>query len=319
MIVDPPTATALNQVAIRLYFSAWESLLGLKMDFDSYWEAAADDWYRKTDEWKEEWPQYLTACRPELETICAIIQQSNELALKARICEVSPYLLLLKSDLRFKNEGAELKFSDLRTLDAVDLPGAVNTICETKLTSSFVQSYNELRALRNKYTHIGETGRELSIEWLAQKLLQQYQSLWPNREWLVDRLRSASTTRNSYFHDYSYSSPYSDVLYEWPYILKFVGKGDFKRLFGFPKSARRYLCHSCFDSATTKTGSPSVGACETAYLLPGREKLKCLLCGETTDVTEHVCETDGCNGDILAADGQYFGCCHSCGEIVVEA
>jgi hypothetical protein len=75
--------------------------------------------------WEDEWNDYLTACQPELQSVCSVISHSNELALKAKICKVSPFLLLIGSDFKFGQSQKDINFSDLRTIDAVDLPGAV--------------------------------------------------------------------------------------------------------------------------------------------------------------------------------------------------
>jgi hypothetical protein len=45
------------------------------------------------------------------------------------------------------------RFSDNRL---VDLPAAVNTICPKPLSDKFVQTYNEIRSLRNKIAHLGQ-------------------------------------------------------------------------------------------------------------------------------------------------------------------
>ena len=49
----------------------------------------------------------------------------NELALKAKICAVSPYLLLLRSEPKFSAKVRDIDFSEFRTLDAVDLPPVI--------------------------------------------------------------------------------------------------------------------------------------------------------------------------------------------------
>ncbi len=315
MIINPPSAESLNEVALRLYFSAWSSLIGIIHDFDLHFDVAgsADD---DDDTWSEERKEYLEACQPELQSICTIVQQSNELALKARICEVSPFLLLLKSEPKFSTTGSDIEFSDLRTLDAVDLPGAVNTLSARTLSDEFVQTYNLFRSLRNKVAHLGSADAVFTPEDLLKKMLFQYQQLWPERMWLKEWVQAESNTRLSYFHDYSNSSPYADVFAQWPLALKFIGKSDFKRLFGVAKSQRRYLCLSCIRLGTTDWNDIRSDPVHTAFLVKGADRTSCFMCGEEVAVERSLCHQDHCKGNVICTDpeGENDRICLTCGE-----
>ncbi|MFX7845385.1 hypothetical protein ABTK14_24310, partial [Acinetobacter baumannii] len=78
-------------VALRLYFSAWSSLIYIRAHFDETFPPGEDSRPEKGD-WAEEWAEYIEGYQPELQAVCSVIQQSNELALKAKVCAVSPYL-----------------------------------------------------------------------------------------------------------------------------------------------------------------------------------------------------------------------------------
>jgi hypothetical protein len=122
------------------------------------------DPFSSGDGWNEEWVWYLAACQPDFQSICTLIQQSNELALKAKIRSVSPFLLLLGSERRFSTTPKAVDFSEFKTLDAVELPGAVNTFRETHLSDKFIQSYNEIRSIRNKIAHLGYFNKQFNPE-----------------------------------------------------------------------------------------------------------------------------------------------------------
>ena len=77
MITNVPSGEDLNKAALRLYFTAWTSLMEIATDFDEE--------YPKEDEWSQEKAEYLRSCQADLQSCCTLIQQSNELALKARI------------------------------------------------------------------------------------------------------------------------------------------------------------------------------------------------------------------------------------------
>lgn len=308
LILNPPTAASLNDVALRLYFTAWSSLISIVSDFETHFEALAamngedDDEDGRTTQRHA----YLEACQPELQSICTIVQQSNELALKAKLCAVSPYLLLLKTDPKLSNAGIDVEFSELRTLDAVDLPGAVNTFCPDRLSPDFVNSYNLFRTLRNKVAHLGSANAAFSPEGLLREMVSQYLQLWPERKWLADWVAVESGTRLSYFHDYSYSSPYSAVFEQWPRTIAAIGKGDFKRLFGFNKSRRRYRCPQCVSNAASKY-PPEAGECETAFLT-APDAVHCVMCGNDWEVSRDKCSW--CNGSVISEE---HGLCLVCG------
>jgi hypothetical protein len=314
VITNVPGADELLGVALRLYFSAWSSLIGLTRVFEDNFpqgETAPSG----TDNWAEERKEYLTQAQPDLQSVCAIIQQSNELALKARISEVSPFLLLVGSDHRFSAAPRDVDFADFRTIDAVELPRAVNSICAVHLSGQFVQTYNYIRSLRNRIAYVGVVNEMLQPKELQDILVDQYIELWPDRHWLQDRLACESMGASAFFHDGQHSSAHLDVLYEWPYTITVLGNAKFKRLFGHPKSKRRYLCHACIDEARTTFAELDSPEYATAFLRSDKLHVDCAMCGRAYRVINIKCQNVGCKGVYAADNGdEYNGICHSCGE-----
>lgn len=314
MITNVPGADELRGVALRLYFSAWSGLMGLTIKFEESFpqdEAEPDG----TDYWAEERKEYLKQAQPDLQSVCAIIQQSNELALKAKICEVSPFLLLLGSDHRFSAAPRDLDFADFRTIDAVELPKAVNSICALTLTDQFIQTYNHIRSLRNRIAHLGVVKEMLQPKELQDILVDQYLELWPDRHWLQDRLACESLGASAFFHDGRYSSAYLEVLYEWPYTIKVLGSAKFRKLFGYPKSKRRYLCHACIEDARTKYAEMDAPEYATAFLRADKSHVDCAMCGKAHKVIQAKCQNAGCKGAFAADNSdEYDGKCHSFGQ-----
>lgn len=310
MITNIPTPDELENIALRLHFSAWATLLSVIKDFDQIFEPAEGD----PDYWRDEKAGYIDACQPELQSICAVIQQSNEMALKARICTVSPYLLLLNTENKFSTTPKSVDFYSLRTLDAVDLPSTANTFCAKPLSDKFLQEYNSIRSLRNSVVHAGKVDKAFSAEELLRTLIFLYLELWPNRQWLVDRVKYAAQTRLAFFHDGRYISAHSVVMSEVPDAFTFFTNRDFKALFGKPKSTRRYICHACFYQATTKFGSPDATICQTAWL-DDETHLTCKMCEETFKVARVKCTSHECKGNVIGDNSDDFvGLCHTCGE-----
>jgi hypothetical protein len=306
MIVNLPTSDNMNGLALRLYFNAWSDLLGMEYQFDEVFEPGMD--------WSQERTEYLVSCQPELQTIYTIIQQSNELALKARICEVSPYSLLLNSNPNFSTTPKDVDFATLRTLDAVDLPGAVNSICAKTLNDKFVTSYHQIRSRRNQITHLGAINEEFLPKELLHLLVAQYLELWADRNWLQDRVAFAARTTSAFFHDGRYGSAHAVVMYELEHTFDTFTGAEFKGLFDRNKTTRRYICHTCIYEATLKIFVPDKNVCKTAYLEGDSALLHCIMCGQTTPVTREKCKSTGCTGDVIATGGDFDKMCHSCGE-----
>jgi hypothetical protein len=311
MITNIPTPENLNDVALRLYFSAWSSLVGMRAEFE---DVFVDD--PTGNEWREEWTDYLVACQPELQSICTLIQQSNELALKAKICSVSPFLLLLRSDAKLSTSPKDVDFSEFKTLDAVELPGAVNTFCKEHLSDKFIQTYHEVRSLRNRISHLGQLNKQLLPDELTRILLFQYAELWPGRAWLNDRVRYASATRRAFFHDGKYATAEMEVMYELYHTFRMMTGAEFKRLFGHPKNTRRYLCHECIYEASTRNFDLGFSkTCKTAFLDKSGHALECLMCTKKFKVARQRCSSPECKGNVIGDnDDDYIGKCHVCGE-----
>jgi hypothetical protein len=315
VIINIPSAEGLNDIALRLYFSAWSDLIHILSDFELVYEPGHDLLASTGDAWSEERSAYLAACQPELQSICTVIQQSNELALKSKICEISPFLLLLRNDSKFSTVPKDIDFSDFKTLDALELAGAVNTFCKEPLTGKFIQSYNLVRSLRNKIAHLGYADKTFHPVELLRILVFQYAELWKGRAWLSDRVLFASETRTSFFHDFKYTSPHMVVMHEIPFTISVLTNSEFKQLFGRSKKTRRYFCHACIDNASTRYADLDLDACKTAFLEKSASHVSCAMCGETFKVTSVKCHAAGCKGNIIGDNAdEYVGKCHSCGE-----
>jgi hypothetical protein len=311
MITNLPTQESLNNVALRTYFRAWNDLINIWYDFSLRFDQNGDV-RASLQNWPEEWSEYLLEAQSDLQSICSLLQQSMELALKARVCAVSPYLLLLDTGMKLSASSKQIDFSELRTLDAVDLPGAVNTLTDKPVSDEFIGRYTNLRSLRNKITHLGEASVSLEPEEVLRQAVSLYLSMWPDRNWLSDRLNFAAQTRQAWLHDGKYTSTHMEVLLEWPIDIDLLKKGEFKKLFGHDKSKRRYLCHHCVYEGDTRYASLDKPECGTAYLDAGGKAVRCIMCGETFAIDRRKCPS--CDGDVVGANGDdWIGHCHTCG------
>ncbi|MGF7151888.1 hypothetical protein FHS96_005556 [Sphingomonas zeicaulis] len=217
---------------------------------------------RGEDLWAEERAEYLRGAQEDLHAILAVVQRSNELALKARNAAVSPFLLI-DGDIPFSVRARDIDFAALRTRDAAELPEAVNSLTATILPDRYVQRYGALRVRRNRYAHLGNTDVVLYPVRICGDLINQYIDLWPNRPWLRDRVEMIALGRRDYFDDKHWSSRQEVMFgmgYEWP----FIAPRAFRTLFGVKKSAFRFACHACHDDWAVSRNGPFPGTAPTS-------------------------------------------------------
>ncbi|MBO9399142.1 hypothetical protein J7400_20900 [Shimia sp. R9_2] len=308
-IVNTPSADKLNDFALILYFQAWTRMAEVFEDFDSSFEGGKE-------QWPTEWQEYLDVSQKDFETITNLASQSAELALKAKLCATSPFLLLLGQEARYSTSSEQVDFTDLRTVHAVDLPGAINTFCDTPISDKLIEQFGHLRRLRNKAIHLGDAYSYFSTDYLVESLVTLFSELWPERSWLGEWVRSVSSGRRSFFHDGRIASAHSDVFEYFPIIVNLLGKGQFKRLFGEAKSKRRYFCYDCVEEARTKWSDWTYdGNVKTAHLIDSAT-LGCWMCERNFPVRRDECPQDECPGNVLSDGNEDYDTawCHTCGS-----
>jgi hypothetical protein len=306
MIVNVPTAESLHIAARRAFFDTWSLILNVATVFDEV--------YPPGDDWTKEKTEYLEACQSELQSALISMQLSNELALKARIAEVSPYLLLFSNDRKLSRKPGDIDFGDLRTIEANDLPNAVNCFCTATLSDAFIQDYDEVRSLRNKIVHLGSVDRHFNPDDLLARMVRQFAELWPDRLWLVERLKCATQGRYAFFHDGKYASAEGEVYAELEETFARIGKGQFKQLIGFEKSARRYVCPLCISNSEVRKAGLDPSTCRTAFLLSDRTTVRCSMCANNFKIARTKCTHSKCKGDVTYHANDDAPMCLTCGD-----
>ncbi|MBS9718502.1 hypothetical protein ACFFUT_09165 [Pseudohalocynthiibacter aestuariivivens] len=305
MITNVPSANDLNKSALTAFFAAWHPLIQLFDDFNQSF-GLEDPTYA------EELEDYYKHCQAELETIYALAAQASELAMKARICEVSPFLLLLGNGASFGETASNIDFSELRTIDAVDLPNAVNAICPIKVSESFKQRFTEIRKLRNKITHLGGAGKDSAPRDVMRLLVEQYAELWPDSYFLNNWIDYIDSRRFSFFHDGKWTSAEMEFADIQETCFSLLSKGEFKKLIGFPKAQRRYICQNCVYLGGLHRNDMGFGDLTTAFLLDDNT-LQCQLCTITSKIERKACSQEDCKGNVISIEEPFPGQCHTCG------
>jgi hypothetical protein len=123
MLTNIPTADGMEQIALRLYFTAWNhviTIIGEMLETDVLSFSVAHGHIKPDGDNIEDIDEYITRAQSDLQIAYTLIQQSQEISLKAKICEISPFLLLLGTDVRTW-PSSDADFTRFRTLDAADL------------------------------------------------------------------------------------------------------------------------------------------------------------------------------------------------------
>jgi hypothetical protein len=315
MIKNIPTADELRLVSLRLYFKAWADTANIITEWAEYGEWATES-QEETEETSSRagWEQYITAAQSDLQGIFTLIQQSQEIGLKARICEVSPFLLLKRTDVR-PTEGEQnvWDFTDFPTLDASELVRVHNMFCSTMVSKEFQTKYEEIRRGRNKISHLGIYRQNLEPLDIIDILQLHYGELYPNRRWMEDRLHFAALGK---WADFAFDSEFNErtgLFNELYHVIPELKDEQFKWLMGHERSDEALICHECGHKAGLGNTNPYPSDVPTSYLVADG-RVRCVICDEEFSITRATpCPVNDCGCEWQSAQEGYIGLCMKCG------
>ena len=122
MVVDVPTASDFDSACISSLNMAWQIAYDLLYQEELADIPTWDDDGTVTDD-------YWQSAQPILRNALGLIQQAQELGLNGKLAAVSPYLLISQDASRWPGGSGPVSFSSFRTVDAVDLPRAMDFLC----------------------------------------------------------------------------------------------------------------------------------------------------------------------------------------------
>jgi hypothetical protein len=323
VITNIPTAEDLRTVSLRLYFKAWAETTGIVVDWYEYSgllelpprspdEGGGGDQEPRSD---GAWQSYINASQSDLQGIYTLIQQSQEIGLKALICEVSPFLLLRSREAKPAVQGTqEYDFTDFPTIDAADLVKVHNTFCNRTISPGFQQQADEIRKGRNKISHLGIFPKELDPAALIEVLLTQYVELYPGRRWLADRLHYGSIDRWSFAEfDKGDWSPKTSVFAELWHMLPALPDHFFRIVMQHGIDEPRYICHECAREAHLGESEPYPHDIPTAYRVGDSMQVRCVMCEKDYRIREEACTNEGCGANLASDEPDSDGDCLVCG------
>ena len=306
MIVNIPPWADLQTISLQLYFKAWDEATSVVTDF----RAVYDD-----EGWEEGWREYLDAAQTDLQGTYTLIQQSQEIGIKALIAQVSPFLLLKRHETRpIAPNAMEYDFSDFPTIDAGELLRVHDTFCDRRLSEAFAVEFDKLRRGRNKIAHLGLFNQKLDPHELLSLLLLQYEELYPNRHWLPDRLDFASKGRFSEMDFEGHWHVEAHVLQALWEVVPDLSPEQFKIVFGHAPEDERFICLDCAYALErhTEGNEPYPADIPTAYRIR-TDTVQCAMCLKEHQVKDGVCANPDCEGRTLAAHVEHGDECLTCG------
>lgn len=330
MIQNIPNAAEMGQTAIRLYFTAWDHVVEVigplfevyifsvelidrtltPVEYNHVIDGHVID-HTSIDEASATMNEYLTKAQPDLHLCYALIQQTMEIALKAKICAVSPFLLLLGSDIKsWARENAD--FSDFRTIDAADLVRVVNAVCTASVSEQFASEFDAVRKGRNQIQHLGSFKNKIDPIAALDILIDCWPSLFAGKNWLEELATVIATNQFSVIDDDRFNDRTS-LLTRVAALAKYATKNQRSALLGVDKHARMFKCWECYSEANYGDFGQEEDLIHTAYMNPITRDIHCVLCKKEFGTRKFQCVDPTCNSNVVLASGDFADYCAVCG------
>jgi len=298
MIFDIPTYDDFADQGTVFLNLAWDTVLDLLLDYleAEEWQAIVDD---------EQPEEYWEAASKPLATAVALVQQGAEFHLKARIASVSSYLLITSkaSEWPRKCDKEDTSFSSFHIADAQDLIRIHDTVAAARLSETIKQLYSKLRLTRNKIFHTVDKRLRFSEKEIIQAILEISDELISSQEW--------TTIRRAYLEASPSSVAWSSdgvgcrLSREMVAVLDLVSTADAKRLFGFNKRQRKYICPNCTREHQVLHSEENPMTAQLSPNTPNSTNLLCFVCGENISVIRKRCKNIDCKGNVIHADDDF--------------
>ncbi len=288
MIVGVPDHHVLKDTAIGWMNLAWDIAIDEAKSFQD-----AEFLYNDIEEEhgadvaKTAIAKHWNAKRLLLNNAVSLLQQSLEIALKAKIAEVSPFLIIAgdpRSWPRPKDGSNVIDVSSFRTIDAVQLCSAVNTVSAAPLSNEFIEFYDRLRQSRNKIAHLNASAVIIEVKSLLIDILMAQRHLFPDIRWTTFRYNYLRSTeqyddRDNLFSGDDYTP---DVMTsEVNTALQVLDSQHLKEFLFFDDTKGAYRCPHCLEGRNQSDD-------EREFVqLTGPDSLQCIICLSKYSVADY--------------------------------
>lgn len=310
MITEIPTSQEFHTTGLNQLYLAWQIAVRALEDVEYYDDEAKEIGQFNPTDADEAATAYWRKLQPDLNNAVGLIQQSIEMALKGKIAETSPYLLIARDPKGWPTsvDTKSVPFSEFRTIDAIDLVKVHNTFCSPPLDDKFQHFWNKIRKDRNQIMH-SVTQQSFPPKKLIKDILIVVEKLFSDVRW-PQRLLDLVTERHYAAHWLSHSA-LDPVIRQIGTALQRLEPADMKRFFDFDPKKNAYHCPRCVknmypDILEDDIGSPKLAQLTSRCL--NEKELKCIVCDELTIVERKACRNPDCKTNVISGE-----VCLSCG------
>ncbi len=301
MIKDIPSAEEFEDVGLSCINDAWEVAIEYIIELEEWFEYAE----KADDEMAE---AFWKSAKSKLARAQATLQQGVEFLIKARIVDVSPFLLILNTPNQFpkSSEKQDISFADFRTIDAQDLIKVHDTFSASKFDNNFKSEFEKLRRFRNSTMHTVDKKAEVEAIEIISKVLSMYKFFYPRKSWMEQRKQQLSFAPVAELNSSDYANP--KTIKEFSKVVELLSAADMKTILEINKKTRWYICPECHHETADWEIWP-----KTAQLFPNSSKskfIKCHFCCGKYEVVRKKCQGDDCKGNVLSLEHDM---CLSCG------
>jgi len=300
MILEVPSSVDFKNHGIDYLNIGWGTVLDILISLEDASECHDEE------DIKEIGTDFWVAAERELATALSLIEQGAEFLIKARICEVSPWLLITRNPSEWPRGSSQqnVNFSLFRTIDAQDLIKVHDTFSAQRINSEFIEVFDLLRTQRNSIVHTVDKTMKLTASKLIEQVLIVSEHLLGSRSWLEHRLEFLERDRHNELYPGEGGNNYR-LAREFISVVSALKPAELKRFFDFNKRQRSYRCPEC-------TNLDWHYDCKTAQLTPNSPQgttLHCYACGQDFIVERTACNESDCKGNVFSTE---YGRCLTC-------
>lgn len=233
----------------------------------------------------------------KIRTSIVLLHQAVDALLKAKICEVSPLLLIEGDKTKWATlpDSKDKNFNDYYTIGSEQL---LHVYCGIKpITKEIISFINELRLKRNDAIH-GLSVKDLTPKFTIMGVLKAFTYFLGKSTWW-------ETVHDKLYNDPTFGLDRSkeDFLFKrLDYVEKILGLKEMNKHFTLNINTRSYFCYSCKDSFEIYGGEMDN---KWAFLSPNKPDSKnifCLSCQNHFEVERKNCIDGNCKGNVIYND-----------------
>jgi hypothetical protein len=260
MIVGVPSHIHLMETATGWMNLAWELIIAESHSLDEIEEIWIDQsgvWTR--EEIEGELTSYLHSRRLHLNNAISLLQQSLEIFLKAKIAEVSPFLLIAGevSSWPSPDSTGNIDFSNFRTIDAVHLCRAAKISANFKITDEFVTFYDRIRKTRNKVVHLNASSVKAEVHEIMLDILTAHKHLFSQDQWVSFRTRFMDSGSDKMTILSGHEFVHDVLMNELDTVFNALEPRHLKMFFGYDPKKKDLQCPQCVELRSKYSESSS--------------------------------------------------------------